>query len=205
MRKWRFLEIVFISSLLSVSGHPQETHLTETGSAPILTRSAFAHGYRHGYEHGYHMGNIDANMGRQAQTKMKLHEGPLGYLPQFGSRKSFQDGFHAGFQAGYLDGFAGNDFRVVGDARALAADLDSPASASADPSGDFDHGLGSGYRDGFARGQSSPSWPATLDFLNVSCSSSRAGTFCEGYRRGFALGRVDALTLRRAYILEASK
>lgn len=205
MRKRRFLEIVFVCSFLGVSGYPQEAHLTEAGSAPILARSAFAHGYRHGYEDGYHAGNIDANMGRQPQARIKPHEGNLGYLPQFGSRKSFQDGFHAGFQAGYLDGFGGNDFRVVDDARALAADLDSPSSASPDPAGDFDHGLGSGYRDGFAKAQSSASWPATLDFLNVSCNSPRDGTFCEGYRRGFALGRVDALAIRRAYILEASK
>lgn len=206
MSKWRFLEIVFVCSFLSLSVHPQEMHLTEAGSAPILARSAFAHGYRHGYEEGYHVGNIDANMGRQPQAnKMKVHDGGSGYLPQFGSRKSFQDGFHAGLQAGYHDGFAGYDFRVVDDARTLAADLDSPSSVSGDPSSDFDHGLGSGYRDGFAKGNASPSWPATLDFLNVSCNSSRAANFCDGYRRGFALGRVDALTLRRAYILEASK
>lgn len=203
MRKWEFFSI-FLTAILSLSApaQSQESHLTEAGSAPILARSAFAHGYRHGYEEGYHLGNIDANMGRQALLK-KGHDANMAYSSQFGSRQSFEQGFHAGLQAGYHDGYAGNDFRVVDAVRSLAVDLESNAP-SRTPSRDFDQGLGSGYHEGFAQGTSSPSSSATLDFVNISCAASQA-TFCDGYRRGFALGRVDALTLHREYILEASK
>jgi hypothetical protein len=190
-------------TLLTMACQAQEVHLTEAGSAPVLARSAFAHGYRHGYEAGYHAGNIDANMGRQPKLK-KTHVDNTAYSPDFGSRRSFDDGFHAGLQAGYHDGYDGNEFRVVDSVRSLAEQLE-PASARPDPSGDFDRGLGSGYNEGFAHGQSFPSSPATLDFGNVGCSSPDRGAFCDGYRRGFVLGRVDALTLRREFILEASK
>ena len=204
MRKWQFFPILFIAALQSLFGQSQDTHLAEVGSASLLARSAFAHGYRHGYEEGYHLGNIDVSMGRQPQIKRKAHEINMAYSPQFGARDSFEGGFQAGLQAGYHDGFAGTQFRAVDSNRLLADHLEE-GSSPGDPSGDFDHGLGSGYRDGFAQGQSSPSLPATLDFLSVSCTSSRPGIFCEGYRRGFVLGRVDALILRREYILEAHK
>ncbi|HLW54397.1 MAG TPA: hypothetical protein VKW06_16290 [Candidatus Angelobacter sp.] len=194
---------LFLTFFCGLSG-AQDLHTSEDGTASILSRSAFAHGYRHGYEEGYHFGNIDANMGRRADVKKK-HEDGLGYSPKFGTRQSFEEGFHAGLQAGYYDGYAGNDFRAVDAVRALALDLES---APAGPSGDFDHGLGSGYRDGFDHSQPSSvvlfALPASLDFLTVNCSSTH-DIFCEGYRRGFALGRADALTLHREDILEASK
>lgn len=194
---------VFLFVALGVFAYGQEAHMTESGTAPIIARSAFAHGYRHGYEEGYHMGNVDANMGRKQQTK-KLDTSRMAYSASFGPRPSFQEGFRAGVQAGYHDGYAGNDFRAVESGRTLAAHMDetTPAAGSSD---DFDHGVGSGYRDGFAQGESAPSAPSTLDFVHINCTSSQPGTFCEGYRRGFVLGRVDAQTLRRENILEASK
>lgn len=202
MRKWQIFSLLLsLASMASLPAQSPESHLMEPGAASILSRSAFAHGYRHGYEEGYHRGNIDANMGRQAQLK-KGHYGNMAYSPRFGSRQSFEEGYAAGLQAGYHDGYAGNDFRVVDAVRALAENMKTDSSS--DPSSDFDQGLGSGYREGFAHAQSSLSAPASLDFLNVSCTSSQE-IFCEGYRRGFVLGRVDALTLHREYILEASK
>lgn len=202
MHTRRLFPILFIATLMTLPGNAQESHLTEAGSSSILARSAFAHGYRHGYETGYHVGNIDANMGRQELVK-KIHNENMAYSPKFGSRQSFDQGYRAGLQAGYHDGYKGNQFRVVDSVRSLAAHMET-ASVPSDPSGDFDQGLGSGYREGFAQGRSSPSSPPTLDFLSVDCAS-RQGSFCEGYRRGFALGRVDALTLHRENILEASK
>jgi hypothetical protein len=202
MHKRRLFPIFFIATFLIFNGNAQESHLTECGSSAILARSAFAHGYRHGYESGYHLGNIDANMGRSAQVK-KIHDENMAYSSKFGSRQSFEQGFRAGQQAGYHDGYAGSEFRVIDSVRSLATNMETP-SVAADPSGDFDQGLGSGYHDGFTRGQSSPSLPATLDFLSVDCASLQ-GSFCEGYRRGFVLGKVDALTLHRENILEASK
>jgi len=203
MKVWRLLIILLIAIVLDLALAAQESHLVEPGSAPILTRSSFAHGYRHGYEAGYHQGNIDANMGRQPQTK-KLRVANTGYLPQFGPRQLFEEGFRLGLEAGYHDGYSGNDFRAVEAMRALATNVE-PATAPADSPGDFDHGVSSGYRDGFAHAQGSHNSTATLDYSTVGCDASRPDVFCDGYRRGFVLGRVDALTLRREYILEASK
>lgn len=205
----RFFPIFLcIAVFLPVYGYSQEAHLNEPGSGPILSRSAFAHGYRHGYEEGYHRGNMDINMGRTPREKKALgHEMNLGYSSGFGSKQSFAEGFHAGFQAGYSDGYTGLEFRAVKAVRALATDLPTTAS-----SGDFDQGLGAGYHDGFVEIESSlePTSRAasTLDFEAVSCNPrfhDPAAGFCDGYRRGFALGHADALNLDREYVLEASK
>jgi hypothetical protein len=205
MSKWCFLPVLLVTALLTANS--QDVHLKEPGSALMLARSTFAHGYLHGYEEGYHRGNLDVNMARPAHSRRRqFHDIAMGYSPRFGSRQSFEDGFQAGFQAGYWDGYAGRQFRVVDAVRALAANMDA-TDASAHPA-DFDRGVAAGYHDGFAQGESSPKAQAALDFESVSCAprfqSSPTG-FCEGYRRGFALGRVDALTLHREDILEASK
>src|SRR5215467_147697 len=107
-----FLPLLFL--ILSNHALPQtasaavqaaaEVHYSEAGTAAILMRSAFAHGYRHGYEEGYHQGNIDINMGRQPHTKFsQLHDLSSHYSPEFGSRKSFDAGFQQGVRAGYTD------------------------------------------------------------------------------------------------------
>jgi len=205
MSKWCFLPVVLVTAFLTANS--EDVHLKEPGSAPMLARSAFAHGYLHGYEEGYHRGNLDINMARPPRRKRwQLHDIAIGYSPRFGSRQSFAEGFEAGFQAGYHDGYAGHQFRVVDAVRALAANI-AAADSSADPD-DFDGGVGAGYRDGFAQGESSPKAQADLDFGSVSCapgSQPSETSFCQGYRRGFALGQVDALTLHREDILEASK
>lgn len=207
MSKWRFLPFFLAVALLRLPVCAQEAHLTEAGSAPILSRSAFAHGYRHGYEEGYHLGNLDVNLARPPRTKKPAgRETTFGYSPRFGSRESFVDGFQAGLQAGYFDGYSGLEFRVVNATRTLAAHLND--GSRVDTTGGFDQGLGAGYRDGFAQGERTPKIPAGLDFESVICApayASQDGGFCDGYRRGFALGRVDALTLHQEYILEASK
>src|SRR5215472_17769312 len=92
----------------------RESHLSEAGSSAIFMRSAFAHGYRHGYEDGYHLGNIDINMGRPPRTKLsQFRDLTPRYAPEFGSRKSFEEGFREGLRAGYDDGFMGRMFRAV--------------------------------------------------------------------------------------------
>src|ERR1700746_3686945 len=161
---------VFLPLLFLILSHPAwsqsatgaaeaaaEIHYSEAGTAAILMRSAFAHGYRHGYEEGYHQGNIDINMGRQPHTKFsQLHDLSAHYSPEFGSRKSFDAGFQQGVRAGYMDGFAGRMFRGLENLRLSAMELDQKA-AQADPrnlyfdqgfSAGYDHGLDSSLKDG---------------------------------------------------------
>src|SRR5437764_12408944 len=118
----RLLLTLFLAAGVAVTARSQDLHLSESGSAVVLSHSAFAHGYRHGYEEGYHVGNVDINMGRPAHTKLsQLHGLSLGYTPQFGPRKSFESGFREGLKAGYSDGYAGRVFRAVDTLRLVAA------------------------------------------------------------------------------------
>src|SRR5215831_13062340 len=175
-----------------LSGEPgQETHLKEAGSAVVLARSAFAHGYRHGYEEGYHLGNIDINMGRLARKKRDQFRGvSQGYSSQFGSKKSFESGFEAGLPAGYSDGFMGRRFRGVEATRMMARALER--ALPTDSSGlYFDQGLASGYGEGFQKGTAAPELAIPVEASVVNCPQPRSPSFpdaaaensyCEGYR-----------------------
>jgi hypothetical protein len=193
----------------------EDSHLQETGSAALLTRSAFAHGYRHGYEQGFHQGNIDANMARPPKNIPARFKGmPSGYESRFGNKKSFEQGFTLGIKAGYNDGYAGHAFRGVAQLREAGAALDLH-SPSQDPANvHFDAGVALGYHDGFDRAVSERSDPK-LDPRNVSCpqpsssGSQEKATVdfqCDGYRRGFLLGFADGnATTRQRNSLEAGR
>lgn len=193
----------------------QESHLTETGSGTLLSRSAFAHGYRHGYEEGYHLGNIDVNLARLDRTHArKQFQGvkiPTGYSPSFGPQASFQAGFQAGLKAGYHDGYDGRNFRAVDSARTLSADLDRESPPSPHSEVYFDEGLAAGYAEGFHKGEASIATQHPIELRQVKCpqsgpSSAEQTNYCGGYRRGFVLGHTDALALRPDFVyLEASK
>jgi hypothetical protein len=200
-------------------GWAQDVHLNEAGSGAILSRSAFAHGYRHGYEEGYHLGNVDINMGRspRSQQKGQFHGLKLksSYMSSFGPKRSFDDGFAAGLRAGYADGYFGRTFRAVESLRLVAAEITSTAPPE-DPGGiHFDQGLTAGYQDGWQQGATSQSSAEPMDMRHANCGPVHPDkdhdrpaqdTYCEGYRRGYVLGRTDILVLRRDSIfLEASK
>jgi hypothetical protein len=189
--------------------------LNEDGSGVLLSRSAFAHGYRHGYEEGYHQGNVDINMGRiprpQAKGQLRGLKLKLGYAPAFGSKRSFEDGFTVGLRAGYSDGYAGQSFRAVDLLRQMAVEL-APTPPPEDPSGVyFDQGLAAGYLTGWQQGASSKSGVGRTDSAEADCGQPgrdipAPGSYCEGYQRGFVLGKTDIVVLRRDSIyLEASK
>ena len=59
----RLLLTLFLAAGVAVTARSQDLHLSESGSAVVLSHSAFAHGYRHGYEEGYHVGNADVSLG----------------------------------------------------------------------------------------------------------------------------------------------
>lgn len=214
-----FRILLLLALCLAVAAGAQETHLTEAGSGAILSRSAFAHGYRHGYEEGYHLGNVDINMARDPRVRLKAQfhglKIKLGYVPSFGSKRSFEDGFEAGLKAGYSDGYAGRTFRAVDALRLLAVALESAPPPEDPGSVYFDQGLASGYRDGWQQEGSYAPGMEPLDFHRVACVSSHPGnqpdspvedSYCEGYKRGFVLGHGDAWTLHRdSVFLEASK
>lgn len=211
---------VLVAALgFALPGSAQESHLTEPGSGAVLSRSAFAHGYRHGYEEGYHQGNVDINLGRVPRTRQKAQfrglKLKLDYSPSFGSKRSFEDGFETGLKAGYADGYAGRMFRAVDSLRLVAAAV-APAPPAEDPgSVYFDQGLAGGYRDGWQQQGLSPIAAGPPDFRAIHCAPFHPereqdlpaqDSYCEGYRRGFVLGQADALALRQdSVFLEASK
>jgi flagellar biosynthesis/type III secretory pathway protein FliH len=213
----RFLLAVAILALCcGVRAQSQDMHLQEAGSAIVLAHSTFAHGYRHGYEEGYHIGNTDINMGRAPRSKFsELHDLKTGYISQLGPKKVFEEGFQAGLKAGYSDGYLGRSFRAVENLRALAAALDDSIPAADPKHVYFDQGFASGYNQGFERGGSDDTSAAQIDFRLVGCAQFHpAGqrdlpaesSYCEGYRRGFALGHADGFVLRpEGARMEASK
>jgi hypothetical protein len=212
----RLLLTLFLAAGVAVAARSQDLHLSESGSAAVLSHSTFAHGYRHGYEEGYHAGNTDVSLGTSPRRKIKDFQGlKLGYSSQFGPRKVFEHGFMAGLKAGYGDGYSGRTFRAVDMLRAISASLQDTHSPTDPRFTHFDDGFASGYNEGFDRGGSDQSSAAQVDFHFVGCSNLRTGrepdssgeeSYCEGYRRGFALGHADGFLLRpEGGRLEASK
>jgi len=210
------LPIAALAVLTGVQGRTQDMHLQESGSAVVLTHSTFAHGYRHGYEEGYHTGNTDINMGRAPRTKFaELRDLKTGYIEQLGPKKVFEAGFHAGLKAGYSDGYFGRNFRAVDTLRALATALDDSSPAGDPKHVHFDDGFAAGYDSGFQRGGSESASAANVDFRAVDCNEfhpahqrdvAAEDSYCQGYRRGFALGHADGFALRpESGELEASR
>lgn len=208
----RLLLILFLAAGVAVTARSQDLHLSESGSAVVLSHSAFAHGYRHGYEEGYHIGNTDASLGSSQRHKLKdFHGLKLGYSPQFGAHNLFEHGFVSGLKAGYGDGYSGRLFRAVDTLRSVSASLEDTQPAGGFTH--FDEGFLSGYNEGFDRGGSDQSSTAQVDFHFVGCANypkqhdlSGKNGYCEGYRRGFALGHADGFLLRpEGGRLEASK
>jgi hypothetical protein len=209
----RLLLTLFLVAGVAVTARSQDLHLNESGSAVVLSHSAFAHGYRHGYEEGYHVGNADISLGSLQRRKIKEFRGlKLGYSPQFGPRNVFERGFVAGLKAGYGDGYSGRLFRAVDTLRSVSASLEDTRSTTDLRFTHFDEGFLSGYNEGFDRGGSDQSSTAQVDFHFVGCANfqkqniSGEESYCEGYRRGFALGHADGFLLRpEGGRLEASK
>jgi hypothetical protein len=212
----RLLLTLFLAAGAAVTARSQDLHLSESGSAAVLSHSAFAHGYRHGYEEGYHVGNADVSLGSPQRRKIKDFRGlKIGYSPQFGPRNVFERGFVAGLKAGYGDGYAGRLFRAVDTLRSVSASLEDRHSPADLRFTHFDEGFLSGYNEGFDRGGSDQSSTAPVDFHFVGCARLQPekqrdlpgeASYCEGYRRGFALGHADGFLLRPEGVrLEASK
>jgi hypothetical protein len=97
--------------------------------------------------------------------------------------------------------------------RAVAALLDDSQLPPGSKFASFDQGFFSGYNEGLERGGAGHA-SAEIDFRTVECSASstKSGgasdqeSYCEGYRRGFALGHADGFAQRtESTPLEASK
>jgi hypothetical protein len=153
-------------------------------------------------------------MGRLMRAKLAdLRDVKTRYSSKFGPRSVFDKGFQAGLKAGYSDGYLGRSFRAVENLRSVAGSLEQ-SPLPADPKhAVFDEGFLTGYGDGFERGGSDNSSAALIDFHYVSCAhptkqadAAAEGSYCEGYRRGFALGHDDGFALRPGSTrMEASK
>jgi len=210
----RLLLTLCLAAGVAVTARSQDLHLSESGSAAVLSHSVFAHGYRHGYEEGYHTGNADVSLGTLQRRRLKdFHGLKLGYSQEFGSRKVFERGFLAGLKIGYVDGYSGRPFRAVDTLRSVSASLEDTHSAVDARFTHFDDGFVSGYDQGFDRGGSDQSSSAQVDFHFVGCVNSHQQnnlpgkeSYCDGYRRGFVLGHADGFLLRPdGGRLEASK
>ncbi|HLY98996.1 MAG TPA: hypothetical protein VKT33_08015 [Candidatus Angelobacter sp.] len=182
---------------IAVFAADNDVHWNEQGSGAIFRRSCFAHGYRHGYEEGYHLGNLDINMNRKPRAKREQFHGlPTGYLPRFGGKKSFENGFWTGLKAGYGDGYAGRNFRAVNSFRALASSINENPAPSDPHNLYFDSGFSAGYGHGLRRVAGTP---ASISSDTTDCAPfpiynrSAQDSFCEGYRRGYVLGHGDGL------------
>lgn len=217
MYKLTIAALAAIALALGGTAAVQENHCREAGTGPLLSRSAFAHGYRHGYEAGYHEGNIDVNMARRARTQFKQFKGlALGYEPGFGQKKSFEFGFALGLKAGYSDGYAGKTFRAICNLRSVAESLNLNPGPADPENRFFDRGVTLGYQDGFAGAHATAQNSAivAVDLQSVPCSfhalkkqdEAAESSYCDGYRRGFVLGHGDGLALGPGEgLLEASK
>lgn len=207
--------VMVFTIVFSARAAEHDGHCKEAGTGALFTRSTFAHGYIHGYEAGYHVGNIDINMARRPRTEFKQFKGlPLGYERSFGPRKSFSLGFALGLEAGYGDGYAGKTFRAVDNLRMISNSL-SARPGRGDPENTlFDRGVTLGYKDGLAISHPDASGTVPADMHSVECSfhadnkrqAAAKPSYCDGYRRGFLLGRSDGLDLSpEQMLLEASK
>jgi flagellar biosynthesis/type III secretory pathway protein FliH len=212
----RLLLTLCLGTAFIASAAAQDLHLHEDGSAVVISHSAFAHGYRHGYEEGYHIGNTDISVGTPSRPKLKgVHGVKLGYSSEFGPRPVFEKGFQAGLKVGYRDGYCGHAFRAVESLRSVAIALEEAQLAADQKFTHFDQGFFNGYNDGFERGSSTHPLAAQVDFHFVQCANSSSvkkggqpaqDCYCEGYKRGFALGHTDGFVLGAdAARLEASK
>jgi hypothetical protein len=178
-----------------------DTHLREADTGAICLRSTFIHGYRHGYESGYHLGNIDVNMGRQPRMRTsEFHGVPTGYSSEFGPKKSFESGFQEGLQAGYRDGFVGRKFRAVSNLRFITSDMDQNPPLADPNSTYFDQGVSAGYVRGFKQAHEVVPMEEQLSLSFGDCTQvhparqedvAAQASFCDGYRRGYLLGRDD--------------
>jgi hypothetical protein len=205
----KYLHLFLSTLLLFLLNHSvaqditDDPHLREAGTSAICLRSAFIHGYRHGYEHGYRLGNIDVNMGRQPRTRTsEFHGTPTGYSPEFGRKKSFESGFQEGLKAGYSDGFVGRKFRAIANLRFISNAVDQNPPAADPTSTYFDQGISAGYARGFDQAHQTVPGEEQLSLSFGDCTQFRPArqedvvaqvSFCDGYRRGYLLGRDDGV------------
>jgi hypothetical protein len=170
----------------AVRAQAPERHFTSYPARDLYRRSAFVHGYIHGYEQGFHEADLDLHLARAprpAKEFKAFRKADAGYERSFGSKPNFQQGYREGFREGYADAARGGSFRAVAETAAAAADLNAQP-----PDGTFDDGVTSGYAAGRAAGQQR-TLPKTLGDCNAT---ARAADYCDGYSRGFRLGRADA-------------
>jgi len=155
------------------------------------------------------------NMARRPRTQYKQFKGlPLWYERSFGSKKSFERGFALGLEAGYGDGYAGKTFRAVDSLRMVGGSLNAHPGRGDPGNIFFDRGVTLGYQDWIASSQSARNGTIVADMNPVKCSfhpdskkqAEAEPSYCDGYRRGFLLGKSDGLDLSpEQMLLEASK
>lgn len=181
-------------------GEQPDYHVTRDPSHSSYLRSAFLHGHRHGYEEGFHAADQDLHLGRQAHPFDKRFRVPktIGYRSDYGDKKNFRHGYEAGYAAGYSDSYSGRDFNHP---PSLIASSDEIAGKAADPaavkkqSAMFDSGVLEGYRAAAADTAQFELRPGFTKYAEDFCRHNMVpGTseeFCQGYGKGYVLGKAD--------------
>jgi hypothetical protein len=183
-----------------------DMHLEDARAAALFLKSTFAHGYMHGYELGYRVADTDVHMGRAARKEVEraraVRKAHSGYERGFGRRAEFIRGYRQGLRVGYADSYHGHPFRALAAARALAAGLQPQEGAP--PSRTFDAGFIRGYGEGISSGLSAVRVGAPFEPQLQECGSAprsrnaaHSEEYCDGLRRGYALGYSDGYAEQR--------
>lgn len=182
----------------AASSRAGDAHLQSTPTGALFYNSCFAHGYRHGYEQGFHMGDLDIQMGRDAQNFEKTAEfrhDLQGFDATLGDKNSFRAGYRQGFRVAYREALAGLPFRgtirTENAAKGLSDFLQKEERTF------FDQGFSGGYLT--ASKLTKPSG-VSLAYAEQYCQRAQPaaqphiGEYCSGYSRGYLLGVSDSPT-----------
>lgn len=171
-----------------------DQHMTDAAGV-LYQRSAFAHGYLHGYEQGFHLADLDIQMGHLlpgVHARHDARDGDPHYIPAYGDKTMFVEGFKLGMRAGYADSLGSIPFRAIAEMREAAEGL-APG-----PAKHFDRAFFDGFVGGVRQGSSDARLLTNFDYVRASCHERQtnakptdAGSYCDGYARGFRLGYDD--------------
>ncbi len=196
MSRSRLFKGVLVITALALAGGSfafagTDSHLQDQ-AAPIVLKSAFAHGYLHGYDVGYHIGDQDFQVGHVREAK-DIREAKSPSVKD--SRPTFRAGYEEGFLAGYDDSVSGRDFQGVSALRWVAQGNEVAMDAS------FDLGMEQGYAAGHSRGMEDQVSDADFDAIATSCPVTQTGgparSYCEAYARAYTLGYRDGYLAER--------
>ena len=188
------LSLLLLAAASLVAQRNLDEHMTDAAGV-LYQRSAFAHGYLHGYEQGFHLADLDIQMGHLlpgVHARRDAHDQDPHYSPAYGDKALFVAGFKLGMRAGYADSLHSVPFQAIAEMREAARGL-SPGDSRG-----FDRAFYEGFVGGEHQGAGDARLLTNFDYVRSSCHQRQtnakpadAGSYCDGYARGFRLGYDD--------------